>query len=484
MAIALVQLLTWCRAAANTRAPVTAALMPGGLSDLGDFSTEDIKEAVKSFARLPNNPFILSPHTLKRLVQLALWVKDAQRLAEVVEFPNATTLAIFVAAIDAAQGRDKIRKERQKSAESLASVRIDPPLKSSAGWEAWIISVTTTLTLAYGSKGIPLAYVIRKNNIDLVDGVSWEELAIATAPHTGLEYEADRLKVHLFLLNNISEESDAYTYVQPLLRHNDGRRDILALEDRYENDATIQTRVNEANRIWDMLTYKNERAMSFEEFQKKFQRALQHFAKAGRPKHEGDVVDWIWTHIQNSELAGTVRALKVSQTFHHRTPTQILQEIAKEVPNISRAVFTPRGVSELEISELKADDDGTFTFDGNTPQTGALTPDGKIFCGGYSHKQWFSTQMDAYRHQIMEHREQHPTLRPSGRRGGGGGKGGPPQRRNQNQKHQMKVKELKVQKEQLEIQLAALKKNNEEEKDSNAGTAFGGRSSMRGGKPD
>lgn len=240
--------------------------MPGGLEDLGDFTSEDIREAVKSFGRMPVNPFLLSPHTLKRLTQLTLWVKDAVRLDEPVSFENGTTQAQFVAAIDAAQGRERIRKERQKSAESLASVRIEPPLTTSSGWEAWSESVQATLTLVYGAKGVPLAYVTRRDNAVLPATATWEERAIATAPHTGLEYEADRMTVHLFYLNNISEESDAYTYVQPLLRHHDGRRDNTALYDRYENEATVQTRVNEANRIWDNLTYKNERAMSFEEF--------------------------------------------------------------------------------------------------------------------------------------------------------------------------------------------------------------------------
>jgi hypothetical protein len=165
--IATVQILTWCRAPANTRAAVTSQLMPGGLTDLGDFSTEEIREAVKSFARLPANPFLLSPHTLKRLTQLTLWVKDAQRLDEPVSFPNGTTLPQFVAAIDAAQGRERIRKERQKSAESLASVRIEPPLTTSAGWESWSASTKATLTLVYGSKGVPLAYVTRRDDIAL-----------------------------------------------------------------------------------------------------------------------------------------------------------------------------------------------------------------------------------------------------------------------------------------------------------------------------
>jgi hypothetical protein len=137
-----------------------------------------------------------------------------------------------------------------------------------------------------------------------------------------------------------------------------------------------------ANKTWDLLVCKNEPAMTFEAFCKKFQRALQHFDGAARPKHPGDVIDWIWGHVQNLELTQTVAALKASQGTSQRTPTQILQEIAKEIPNLSKSF---QRVSKLEVSELKTDgrDTGhdTFTFDGDTPISGAHNSDGKLFCG-------------------------------------------------------------------------------------------------------
>jgi hypothetical protein len=139
-------MLGWCRVAQPSRAALMTNLMPGGLIELADFTPEEAKDAAKSFARQPVDPFVTSPHTMKRLVQLTLWVKDQRRLDVVAEFPNGTTQAAFVEDIEAAQQRDKIRKERQKSAEGLASVRVDPPLKSSAGWEAWMVSVETALT--------------------------------------------------------------------------------------------------------------------------------------------------------------------------------------------------------------------------------------------------------------------------------------------------------------------------------------------------
>jgi hypothetical protein len=176
MAITVDAILGWCRAPANTRVEVIASLMPGGMNELADFSVNEIKEATKSFSRLRGaRAFVLSPHTTKRLAQLTLWVKDEVRLDEIPEFPDTTTQVDFVSQIDEAQRRDTIRKERMKIGEPLSSVRIDPPLKSSAGWEGWMVAAEAALTLAYGSKGVPLSYIIRENEAPQPVGhATWE----------------------------------------------------------------------------------------------------------------------------------------------------------------------------------------------------------------------------------------------------------------------------------------------------------------------
>ena len=121
-----------------------------------------------------------------------------------------------------------------------------------------------------------------------------------------------------------------------------------------------------------MLVYKNERAMSFEEFCKKFQKAIQHFVRAGRAKHNGDVIDWIWNHVQNSELGQIVAALKASQGMHARTPNQILQEIAKEIPNLSKGTSFQLRLSKVQMGY-------NYTFEGDAPSLGAFASGGKLF---------------------------------------------------------------------------------------------------------
>jgi hypothetical protein len=476
MAIAIVTLLEWSRVAQGRRAQLITELFPGGLADLNEYTTEDIKDAAKNFRNhpTPNQRFNVSAISSKRLVQLTLWVKDRIRLGQVVEFDDTTTQVIFVATIEESQQRDKIRRERKKNTEGLATMKIDPPLKASSGWDGWKETVSTSLMLSYGSKGVPLSYVIRTHDAATFPAVvpaggvppSWEEIATDAAPHTGLDYDADRKTVHLFLTNNISEDSDAHAYIHPLMSRNNGRSDWKALIERYENEATIQARVNQANKTWDMLVYKNERAMTFEAFSKKLTKALQYFEKAGRAKHDGDVVDWIWKHVQSAELSQHMSALKVGQSINLRTSRQILQEIAKEVPNLARGSnFEPR------ISEIQQVG-GDYTFEGEPPNSGVKTPEGKLFCGSYSPKVWWSDEIKPFHEQIKEIRGKH---------GRGQGKS-----KDKKESAGRKLQELKQQNADLKRNLAAMKAVEtpeapvEEHNDThdNAGDAFGGQISM------
>jgi hypothetical protein len=135
MAIAVNALLTWTRMANARRAAVVSELMPGGLNDLDQCLQEETREAIKGFKTLPTaaDRFSLSALTTKRIVQLALWVKDRVRLGQPVEFENGTTQVTFASEIEQAQQREQIRQDRKKTADGLSTLKIDPPLKNSAG---------------------------------------------------------------------------------------------------------------------------------------------------------------------------------------------------------------------------------------------------------------------------------------------------------------------------------------------------------------
>ena len=56
-----------------------------------------------------------------------------------------------------------------------------------------------------------------------------------TVPLTGRLYNQDKLTVHNIVLRNIADASDAFIYVNPHIKKDDGRTDIKALRSRYDS---------------------------------------------------------------------------------------------------------------------------------------------------------------------------------------------------------------------------------------------------------
>ena len=109
-----------------------------------------------------------------------------------------------------------------------------------------------------GAKGIALSYVIREDDDpNLADQDTWEYKAMLADPHKGNAYLQDKITVHKIILLNIADGLDAFTYVKPYIKKDDGRLDIQALRGWYKNAAMHEQYINKAKRALDTLTYRN-----------------------------------------------------------------------------------------------------------------------------------------------------------------------------------------------------------------------------------
>ena len=64
-----------------------------------------------------------------------------------------------------------------------------------------------------------MSYIIRENDVpDQTEHDTWEEKAVLSVPLTGILYNKDNLTVHNIILRNISDASDAFTYVKPYIK--------------------------------------------------------------------------------------------------------------------------------------------------------------------------------------------------------------------------------------------------------------------------
>ena len=83
-----------------------------------------------------------------------------------------------------------------------------------------------------------MSYAIRENDApDQTERDTWEEKEVLSFPLTRRLYKQDNLTMHNIILRNITDTSDAFTYVKPYIKKDDGRSDIKALRSRYENVA-------------------------------------------------------------------------------------------------------------------------------------------------------------------------------------------------------------------------------------------------------
>ena len=104
-----------------------------------------------------------------------------------------------------------------------------------------------------------MTYVIRKEEAPVYDpDIPYEENIIDAVALTGESFKNDACLVHQIILRNVSKESNAYTCIKPLLRYRDGRRDIMALKERYSSDASKQTTINTTKQVLEILRYKNK----------------------------------------------------------------------------------------------------------------------------------------------------------------------------------------------------------------------------------
>ena len=484
------KILEVCRVAEAHIPTVKQHLMPNGLKDLEKCTDEDINNAAKSFARLPlDQRFDLSSICIRRLKDLVLAVKDRVRFNRQVGFPDRENFYLETE-LSLSYAREETRKAGKKIGDLLSTHTIKPPLSIEAEWDDWSEAIKNALASAYGMKGVPLLYVTREND----EPMPWNDLEeehtssnlISCPSLSGFEYEMDKQKVHAFILKNIASGSEAYHYIKPLIVVNNGRADWKALERRYEGPAMVKKRLDVAERTWNDLNYKSESIQTFESFCQTFYKMIRAFAKAGVPRFEGDIISWLWKHINSPDVNDHKRILQT----HYETGAlplsedrpyheQILQQIALHIPSSAKAAN-----QQFRLSELKTQ---AWTADASlAPSRGAMTSDGKLYVGYYSAKQWLDPSMAPHREAITSIRKAHnlhqDKKKPLPKHKGGAHKG----------KSKVDFKKSKEY-QQLNRKIAALQKalktppttpqgDSSTITDSTSGDAFGGRSS-RGGQP-
>ena len=383
---------------ATKRNAIIGDYLSDGLEGLALMSDEDVKDACNSYAKRSNKdfPVILNQLHRQRLRALSLWVKGMVRAQQPIGWPNGTPAIEVNDKLKSAWERELMRKDQRKVGESYHDHSFNNKLKSQSQWQKFMEELESTLNMVIGSQGVPIIYVIRENEAPHFDpDLPFEEAVIKAVAVDNAQFKIDAWTVHQIILLNVDENSDAYTYIKPLLRYHDGRRDVLALRKRYSNDATKQAVINAAKVTLETLRYKYERNFTFECFSAKLQKAYNDLETNQRKVDNGDIVDAIWSRIQDSSLQTYLAALKIEYMRRPRSYKLVLQDIASEVAGHRKVTFAPgtRGIN------------ATFTRDGSCPKEGVHTPSGSIFIGIYDAAKWRSESVRKHHKEILEARK-------------------------------------------------------------------------------
>lgn len=471
MAITLTTILGWCGvtvAAQKNRIIAEMLSAPEGLEHFNNETTEGLIATFRDYGRRADGDgkIVFSRVQQKRIISLKDWVKDRARLEDDILFENGTTRADFITAIEEASERKEYRSNQKKVGEALITSTFQVQLETAHQWDRWFIELESNLGMIIGARGIALSYVTRDHDApDLTERLTWDERAMHTAPHTGQAFTQDVLTVHNIVLRNIADGSDAFTYVKPHLKKKNGRTDVQALQGRYENPAMQEQYVNEAKRTLETLTYRNERAMTFEKFVAKFVKAVDELDKRHRGMHNADIVEMIWKKMTNPELSQYVVALKVQFQRQPRPYQEVLQDIASQVSTTPINPF--RKQSEVNRSEDNQAGE-------ECPESGAHDVNGKLYTGKYPYHKWKHESVRPHWEEIRAVRSQ---------QGIGGDNS---QRRVQGKKReqselQTKISELVTKQARLEATIASITVDGSATEISDlgatrAGDSFGGRS--------
>jgi DNA mismatch repair ATPase MutS len=233
-----------------------------------------------------------------------------------------------------------------------------------------------------------------------------------------------------------------------------GRDDLLKLSAHFQGKGNSSKSIHDAERLWDSLHYKNERALSFENFISKAQAMWNMFSINEETKSKSAQVRWLLNSIQDPTLVATIASLNVDVD---KDPEKwdfdtCANHIASQIRKHANTDKTKK------ISAVQGRPSGGRT---------GIYKDGEIFTGTYSATEW----------RALSNEDRATVLKARSNKKGDKGKGMRPQ----SKKVQALQKKVLNQKKEI----AALKKraapdepDSESERDEpqhDAGNSFGGR---------
>ena len=442
-------------------------------ADLATMKEKDIRDLAESYSRrtVADGRAIFGLRRIRYMIGLIHWAQDFGRVGEEPSLEGINDTVQFRTVLDEASQRADVRKIEKDQSDTVSKAADPGKFKDERKWPEWEPAFTNYLSTIPGVNGIPLSYVIRESQVPDrdIDYPSFNERAIAYAPLTGPNFQADARKVHQLLKSFLQTET-AEQWIKPIARRLSGRDDMIALRNHYSGEGNTSRRIAQAEGYRDTLYYKHEKSLSFSNFLDKIQKMFNMFQEEGESITEQAKVRMLLKKIQHPQMQNAVSALHIRAQLDSVTFTECanhLSAIVSELPDhqLNRKV----SATDSKHKAKRIRGGGASSGGLASKCKGIHMPDGSVWTGYYS--DWDKLS-DADKETIMETRKKNKA------------KGTTPTK--------CKVADVKTQLADLKRSIAALKLAKVKDDDTsatddssvpdNAGDAFGGRSSKKSRK--
>ena len=225
-------------------------------------------------------------------------------------------------------------------------------------FDDWDRKVTETLSLVYGRKYCPLAYVIRPDKPPgwdpVVDASTDYERLMYQLPLNGVAYNRDNETVFSFIQLAVLQ-TPAETWIFDAVAGRDGRGAMRALRNHYEGEAELDVRATKAQQTLDTITYTSERNMPFEQMITTLNKSYNVLKKQGQEFTDKSKVEQLAKRIKNpgKDIQITV-AVETMLTQHRNNYTAATQYITSRMAQINSANINVPGQNQRRINEVGA----------------------------------------------------------------------------------------------------------------------------------
>ena len=221
-----------------------------------DISETELTDSFKTLSGLTQaqGQLRVLPAQKNKIKAFIQWVRDMIRTG--ID-PASRTFPV-----DEAAGllrRAKTHKLYMDKSDTISSAAKPEKFSQDLNWEDWAPSFANYLRAIPGRNGVPLKYVIRKEEEpDSTPHPDFIDDYVAMAPLNGPAFTSDAAEVHTFLLNFIAGNTEAESIVKVHQERN-GRDEWLALQVHYEGEGIYAHDITKAENDLATLYYSGER---------------------------------------------------------------------------------------------------------------------------------------------------------------------------------------------------------------------------------